>query len=160
MDVLLDYMHTYPNAKLRFYAGNMQLSVDSDAAYLVFPGAKSCFAGHFYLKSLPNVLNYNAAPNNAPIHTKCRTIKSVVCSAAEAECSGLFYNNQTAINICRILDEIGYPQQPTKVKTDNAIANSFVHASTRIKQSKYWDMRYHWLREATTREALWIFWDK
>eukprot|EP00957_Ditylum_brightwellii_P101926 7768452-Ditylum_brightwellii.AAC.1 len=70
MDMLLDYMHTYPNAKLTFYAGNMQLGVDSDAAYLILPGAKSCFAGHFYLKSLPNMLNYNTAPNNAPIHTE------------------------------------------------------------------------------------------
>eukprot|EP00957_Ditylum_brightwellii_P043398 3290449-Ditylum_brightwellii.AAC.1 len=70
MDMLLDYMRIYPNAKLCFYAGNMQLSVDSDTAYLVLPGAKSRFAGHFYLESHPCALNYNKVPNNAPIHTK------------------------------------------------------------------------------------------
>eukprot|EP00957_Ditylum_brightwellii_P090315 6878383-Ditylum_brightwellii.AAC.1 len=134
MEMLLDYMHTYPNVKLQFYTGNMQHSVDSDAAYLVLPGAKSRFAGHFYLESLPNMLNYNAAPNNAPIHTECRTIKLVVCSVAEAECSVLFYNSQTAITICCILDEICHPQQPPKVKTDNTTANSFVHTSMHVKQ--------------------------
>eukprot|EP00957_Ditylum_brightwellii_P113386 8645882-Ditylum_brightwellii.AAC.1 len=30
----------------------------------------------------------------------------------------------------------------------------------RIKRSKSWDMRWHWLQEATTRKALEIFWDK
>eukprot|EP00957_Ditylum_brightwellii_P188919 14380542-Ditylum_brightwellii.AAC.1 len=78
IDMLLDYMHTYPNATLRFYAGNMQLGVDSDTTYLLLPGAKRCFAGHFYLKSLPNALNYNVVPNNTPIHIKCQTIKLVV----------------------------------------------------------------------------------
>eukprot|EP00957_Ditylum_brightwellii_P179828 13698700-Ditylum_brightwellii.AAC.1 len=29
-----------------------------------------------------------------------------------------------------------------------------------IKRSKSWDMQWHWLREATTRKALEIFWDK
>eukprot|EP00957_Ditylum_brightwellii_P035252 2673803-Ditylum_brightwellii.AAC.1 len=71
MDMLLDYVHTYPNAKLCFYAGNMQPSIDSGAAYLVLPCTKSCFASHFYLKSLHNVINYNSAPNNAHIHTEC-----------------------------------------------------------------------------------------
>eukprot|EP00957_Ditylum_brightwellii_P183335 13965197-Ditylum_brightwellii.AAC.1 len=96
---LLDYMHTYPNAKLHFFAGDMQLAVDSDAAYLVLSGAKSRFAGNFYLRAFPNNLNYNDAPNNAPVHTKCRTIKSVVCLVAEVECSGIFHNCQTAIVI-------------------------------------------------------------
>eukprot|EP00957_Ditylum_brightwellii_P009336 706437-Ditylum_brightwellii.AAC.1 len=41
--------------------GNMQLAVNLDAAYLVLSGAKSQLAGHFYLESLPNSLNYNSA---------------------------------------------------------------------------------------------------
>eukprot|EP00957_Ditylum_brightwellii_P194920 14850370-Ditylum_brightwellii.AAC.1 len=40
------------------------------------------------------------------------------------------------------------------------MANSFVHAFMRIKRSKSWDMRWHWLREAATRKVLEIFWDK
>ena len=45
----MDYLHTYPNAKLRFYAGDMKLQVETDAAYLVLPNAKSRVAVHFYL---------------------------------------------------------------------------------------------------------------
>eukprot|EP00957_Ditylum_brightwellii_P072182 5486923-Ditylum_brightwellii.AAC.1 len=52
------------------------------------------------------------------------------------------------------LEEIGHLQQPTKVKTDNVTANSFVHVSMHAKRSKYWDMWYNWLGEDTTQEAL------
>ena len=47
--MLMDYLHTFPNAKLRFIAGDMQLHIESDAAYLVIPVARSRAAGHFYL---------------------------------------------------------------------------------------------------------------
>ena len=55
--MLLDYLATYPNAELNFYAGNMQLHIESDAAYLVLPGAKSRVAGYFYLHSPLNANN-------------------------------------------------------------------------------------------------------
>ena len=157
---LMDFLAWHPEAKIRYYAGNMQLAVDSDAAYLVAPGAKSRYAGHFYLESKPHKTNYNKAPHNGAVHTECKLLRNIVCSAAEAECGGLFHNAQVALGIRRTLEAIGHSQQPTKIKTDNTTANSFVHASMRIKRSKTWDMRYHWLREQTTRNVLRIFWDK
>jgi hypothetical protein len=44
--MLLDYAATYPLAIIRYYASNMALNVDTDAAYLVLPNAQSCFASH------------------------------------------------------------------------------------------------------------------
>ena len=156
----MDFLHTYPNARIRFFAGTMQLSVDSDASYLVQPGAKSRYAGYFYLESTPNSLNYNGTPHNAPIHTECATIKNVVCSAAESECAGLFKNSHISIHIRRVLEALSHKQKSTKVKTDNRTANSFVHSSMRMKRSKSWDMRYHWLRENDQKQSLKIYWDK
>ena len=40
-DMLLDYVTTYPNPKIRFYASDMILHVDSDAAYLVQSNAQT-----------------------------------------------------------------------------------------------------------------------
>ena len=37
--MLMDYLATFPNAKIRYYAGDMKLHVESDAAYLVLPNA-------------------------------------------------------------------------------------------------------------------------
>lgn len=73
--MLMDYLHTFPNAKLCFYAGDMQLHVESDAAYLVIPGARSRAAGHFYLSAVTRPDKTYAGRFNAPIHTEYRTIK-------------------------------------------------------------------------------------
>ena len=159
-DWLLDFLHTHPNAKLRFFAGTMQLAAESDAAYLVQPGAKSRYAGIFYLESKPHPINYNQAPSNAPIHIECRTLKNVVCSAAEAECGGLFHNGQKAVQIARILEALGHQQNPIKLKTDNKTAESFVHTTMRTKRSKSWDKNYHWLRQEDLNKILKILWDK
>ena len=44
-DVLLNYAHTYPNAKICYPVINMILHVESDIACLVMPGCSSCIYG-------------------------------------------------------------------------------------------------------------------
>eukprot|EP00957_Ditylum_brightwellii_P207198 15351931-Ditylum_brightwellii.AAC.1 len=87
----------------------MQLRINSDAAYLVMPAAKSPITSYFFLSTDPNPLNYNNAPHNAPILVECRALKNVVCSVAEAECSGLFHNAQNEFIIRNILQALGHP---------------------------------------------------
>jgi hypothetical protein len=160
-NMLLDYACTYPNAKIRYYASDMVLHVDSDAAYLVLPNAKSRIAGHYFLSSTPPKHPLKPSPQpNGPILTECRTLRNVVASAAEAETGGLFHNAQTTLPIRVALEELDHPQPPTPLKTDNSTATSFVHSSMKQKRSKSWDMRYHWLRERQLKEQLRIYWDK
>ena len=106
---LLDFVATYPNAKIRFYKSDMILYVDSDAAYLVLPNARSRFAGHFYLSNHVNNPTTFAPQPNGPIHTECKTIRNVVASAAEAETAGLFGNSQLTIIIRRALQSLDHP---------------------------------------------------
>jgi hypothetical protein len=80
---LLDFAHTYLNAKVRFYASDMILNVDTDAAYLVLPNAKSHVAAFYYLGS--NTSAGQLPRLNGAILVECQTIKNVVSSAAEAE---------------------------------------------------------------------------
>ena len=40
VNIRMDYLHTHPNAKLRYVKSDMKLHVDSDAAYLVEPKLK------------------------------------------------------------------------------------------------------------------------
>ena len=157
---LLDYVATYPNATIRFYKSDMVLYVDSDAAYLVLPNARSRFAGHFYLSNRFPTTSCPKPPSNGPIHTECKAIRSVVASAAEAETAGVFGNSQTAIPIRRALESLDHPQPPTPIKTDNSTAHSFVTANIRQKRSKTWDMQYNWLCDRATKKELFIYWDK
>ena len=154
--MLLDYLATYLNVKLCFYAGNMQLHIESDAAYLVLPGAKSRVAGYFYLHSPPNANKCYRKGYNAPIHVQCSTLKNVVSSAAEAECGGIFQNCVTTIGIRNTLIGMGHPQGKTEVITDNSTANSFIHSEMRVKRSKSWDMKYNWLRDHTAQNQFHI----
>jgi len=55
---LLDYAATYPNAVIRYYASDMILHAESDAAYLVLPKARSRIAGYFYLSSKPKTSKF------------------------------------------------------------------------------------------------------
>ena len=149
--MLLDYCATYPNTKIRYYASDMLLHVDSDAAYLVVEGAKSRIAGHYFLSS-------KNPTHNGPLHTLCRLLKTVVASAAEAETVGLFQNAQLVVFIRRCLIALGHPQPPTPIKTDNSTSAGFVNRKMRQKRSKSWDMKLYWLRDKENEKHFKVFW--
>ena len=48
---LIDYVHTYPNSYIRYYASNMILNIDSNVAYLVTSKARSRVVGYYHLSS-------------------------------------------------------------------------------------------------------------
>ncbi len=118
----------------------MILKVDSDAAYLVLPKARSRISGYFRLENKEKQLR-NACPNG-PILIEFKTLRRVVTSAAEAETSGVFHNAQISIPIRQILQQMGHPQPPTPLKTDNSTAAAIVTSSIRQKKSKAMDMRF------------------
>ena len=163
-DMLMDYLDTYPNAVLQFSKSDMILYVDSDAAYLVLPKARSRIAGHFYLGNQPSPAPTTPNPEstNAPIHTACKRLRNVVSSAAEAETGGIFYNSQYAIPIRRILDVLGHkqPVSGTPFKTDNSTAIGFIRSNIKLKCSKAWDMQYHWIRDKATQRLFRYYWQK
>ena len=159
--MLLDYIASHKDAKIRFYASDMILHVETDAAYLVLPNAKSRIAGYYFLSNqpLPSPARPDPKPNG-PILIECKTLRHVVASAAEAECGGLFHNGQMAVPIRQLLIDIGHPQPPTPLKTDNSTASNFTQCNMKQKKSKSWDMRYNWLRCRETQQQLRIYWDR
>ena len=141
----------------------MCLHVDSDAAYLVAPGAKSRIAGYYYLSSRYTPTNNTINPTpplNAPVHVECKLLKHVVSSSAEAETGGIYANCQTSIPLRHMLEALDHPQLPTAIKTDNQTAGQFVNKTLKLKRSKSWDMRYFWLLDRVTQQQFYIYWDK
>ena len=154
-NMLMDYLNTHPNAKLRYHKSDMQLHIDSDAAYLVAPKAKSRVAGYFYLSD-----NTSQPELNAPVHIECALLKHVVSSAAEAETGGIFHNAKTAIHIKKMLHALGHHQDIIKIKTDNSTAAAFSNSTLKEKRSKSWDMRWWWLQDRVKQKEFKIWWDK
>ena len=152
---LLDYAATYSSAFLRYRASNMVLHVDSDAAYLVMPKARSRIAGYYHLLDYPT----KQGDINGPLHIECKTLRNVVGSAAEAEMGGLYHNAQTCIPIRYILEALQHPQPPTPIKTDNATAHGFIYNNINLKKSKSWDMKYYWTRDRANQKQFQFIWD-
>ena len=134
------------------------MHVDSDAAYLVAPKARSRIAGYYYFKN-PRI-HKDIINVEHPILVECRCLRHVVSSAAEAETAGLFYNGQNIILLRRALHALGHMQKPTPLKTDNATANGFVNNNIHQRRSKPWDMRYYWLRDKQAQNEINIYWKK
>ena len=160
-NMLLDYLATHPDAKIRYHASDMVLAVCSDAAYLVLPNARSRAAGHFFLTTLPSATQSPPHPNhNGAIHVLCKTLRTVAASAAEAEIGSLFLNAQEAVPIRTALEEMGHkqPHTGTPIETDNSTAHGILHATVRMKRSKAFDMRYHWLQDRVAQGQFNLYW--
>ena len=152
---LLDYVNTYKNAILRFYASDMILKIDSDAAYLVLPKARSRIAGYFRLLDHPENSPYQ---HNGAILIECKSLRNVVSSAAEAETNGVFENAKIGVGLRRLLIMMGHPQPPTIISTDNSTTSGFVNNNIQLKKSKSWDMRLHWLRDREHQKQFKVLW--
>ena len=158
-DMLLDYLSTHPEATIRFYASDMILHVIADAAYLVLPNARSRCAGLYFLSDVSTTTPPNPRLNGA-VHVLCKTIRGVPSSAAEAETGGLFINAQEAVPIKIALEEMGHPQPTTgtPLETDNSTAHDILTATVRMKRSKAFDMRYHWLKDRIAQKHFNLYW--
>ena len=128
--MLMDYLHTHPDTKIRYYASDIQSYIDSDVAYFVAPKAKSRIGGHVYLSDNFNQSKKYPSPKiNAPIHIKCRLLKHVVSSAAESGISAIFHNCIIAISLRIMLEALGHQQIIIPLKTDNSTAEAFSNST-------------------------------
>jgi hypothetical protein len=78
----------------------------------------------------------------------------ILSSASEAELAGLFYNGKEAAPERITLEELGRPQPPTAIVTDNSTANDTI----RQKRSKSMDMRYYWIRDRIRQGHYQVTW--
>jgi hypothetical protein len=158
---LLNYAATHPDATIRYKASDMILYDHSDASYLSEPKARSRAGGHFFLSqkpSDPTKAPTQQPPLNGPIHTVCQILRNVMASAAESEVGALFLNAQDAIPIRNTLIELGHPQPPTPIQTDNSTAAGFANDTIKQKRSKAIDMRFYWLKDRAQQGQFLIYW--
>ncbi len=128
----LDYCATNPAAEFIYRRSDMILTINSDAAYLVAPKARSRAAGYFYLG------NNDGKLFNGPIFILTKLIKTVMASAAEAECAGLYLNAHESIPMRTTLIELGHPQPKdgTPLRTDNSTASGIMNKTVKQKKLK------------------------
>jgi hypothetical protein len=92
---LLDFLATYPNATIRFWASNMIMNVHSNASYFSQYDACSQACGHFFMGWSPK--DGNPIKMNGAFFTLCAILQFVVSSAAETKLGPLFLNCKEGI---------------------------------------------------------------
>ena len=161
---LLAYLHSHPNATIRYHASGMILHIHSDASYLSEANARSRAGGYFYLSEL--YANPNKAPShdsplppmNGAIHVLSTILKNVMASASEAELGALFLNAREAATIRTTLVELGHPQPPTPIITDNKCAAGIANDTVKQKRSKAIDMRFFWIVDRIKQNMSLVHW--
>jgi hypothetical protein len=152
--MLMDYLHTYPEGVIRYYASDMILKTSTDAAYLVQPKARSRVAAHYHLGW------HNSDRVNGPLDVLCQTLKNVVSSAAESETGGIYTGGKHACPILTHLKELGHKQPTTgsPFETDNYNAQGVLNSKMRQKHSKSFDMRYWWMKDRIKQGQFDLIW--
>jgi hypothetical protein len=94
----------------------MILYIHSDASYLSEREAKSRSGGLFYMG---NSTNKGNKLTNRAILIISTVLKHVMSSGAEAEIGAVFINAKEGAVLRTTLKELGHPQPPTPLETDN-----------------------------------------
>jgi hypothetical protein len=81
-------------------------------------------------------------------------------SATEAEFAGLFHNAKDGVMIRNILLELGWPQPPTPIQTDNSCAAGITNGTVRQRKSKAMDMRFYWIQDRVRQGQFLVYWRK
>ncbi len=131
----------------------MVFSVHSNAGYCNKKKARSQAGSHFYFSN-----NNPTPPNNGAVLTVATIIKNVMSLVAEAELGALYLNAKETIYLQQILREMGHPQPPTPIQTDNTTAEGMVNNIVQPRHTKAMDMRFHWLQDQEERSQFQIFW--
>ena len=155
MDTLLDYVATYPDDGILYRASDMILAAHADAGFHNETKGRSRAGAHIFLSEDEPIPRWNGA-----ILTIAQIIKFVMASAAEAELGALFITAKKVLPIRQTLIEMGWPQPPTPIQTDNTTAVGVVNKTLVSNKLKSMDLRYHWLRCRAAQDQFRFYWDK
>jgi hypothetical protein len=153
---LLHYAATWPGAVIVYRASGMQLALHSDASYLSETRARSRAGGIHFLTDLDRIDDPTAI--NGAIECISTIIPSVVSSAFEAEYAAMYLNATAAEGIRATLEDLGYPQGPTPISSDNQCAVGVANRTVKQRRSKAIDMRYHWIRDRVAQKHFTVTW--
>jgi hypothetical protein len=132
----------------------MQLTIESDASYLSVPKARSRAARYFYLSSRSKPILTGA------LHVHCHIMREVVSLAAEAELGALFHNSTEACPLQIALEELGHPQLPTAIITNDSTATGIANDTVKQLRLKAIGMRFYWIRDRICQGQYTVEWIK
>jgi hypothetical protein len=135
--LFLDYAASHKDAIITYQASFMVLVIHSNASYLSKLKAQSCAGSHFFMSS-----NTKDPTNNGAVLNIAQLIKAVMSSVAEAKLGALNINACKAVPQRQLLKEMGHPQPPTPIQTNNSTTLGDVNSNIQPQRTKAMDMRF------------------
>jgi hypothetical protein len=133
----------------------MILRLHTDASYLSERNAGSRLGAIEYFGSEGDE---DLPPTNGCINVMCCRSDVVTASACEAEWASIFKACREAIETRQIAEDLGHPQGPTLVTSDNKCAVGLSNDTVKPKRSKAMDMRFHWVKDRVKQGQFIIRW--
>ena len=65
----------------------------------------------------------------------------------EAKIASIYLNAQLIVEWRQTLTNMGHPQPPMLIRTDNKTAYGILDGTMKQKRSKVTDVRFHWLKD-------------
>jgi hypothetical protein len=116
VNLLLDYVATYPNDGIVYCASDMILCAHADAGFLNETNSCSRAGAHIYLSE-------DLFPQfNGAILSIAQIIKFIMASATKSELAALFIMAREMIPHRQTLIAMGWPQPKGPIQMDNSIA--------------------------------------
>jgi hypothetical protein len=122
----------------------MIIYIHSDASYLSEREAKSRARGFFYMGSSADTAN---KLTNGSILIISTVLKHVLYSAGEAEIGAVFINSKEGAVLSTSLEELGHPQPPVPLETDNTTSTGYSNGTIKQKRTKAMNMRFYWIKD-------------
>ena len=154
VNLLLDYVATYPNDGIVYRASDMILCAHADAGFLNETNARSRAGAHIFLSENDPFPRFNGA-----VLSVAQIIKFVMASAAESELAALFITAREMIPHRQTLIDMGWPQPKSPIQTDNSTAAGVTNNTIVPRRSKMMDMRFWWLRCRESQDQFRYYWD-
>ncbi len=137
VNLLLDYVATYPNDGIIYRASNMILCAHADAGFLNKTNSCSRAGAHIYLSKNDPFLQFKSA-----ILSIAQIIKFIMASAAKSELAVLFITAREMIPHRQTLIAMGWPQPKSPIQTDNSTAAGVTKKTIVPCRSKMMDMQF------------------
>ena len=154
LNQLLDYCCDFPNSTIRYTKSDMILKVHSDSGYLNVVGDKSRVGVYFYMGNEP----CNNNDKNVGYLTNATILRNIMSSSSEEEYGAHFVNSRLALPLIMVLENLGHSQPPTPIFMDNMTSKGLYNDSLKLGQSKFMDMRFHWIRDRVKQGQFQVLW--
>ena len=122
---------------------DFQLHVWADASYASREDARS---QNGYCMSL--------GATNAAFYSKSSKQQLVTLSSTESEYVAMFHASTEVVFLRRLIQQLGFVQEPIKVYQDNESAIRWAHGQENFHRAKHLHVKYHYVRELVKEQVM------